>query len=545
MRKRLLALAGALTLLVAGCAGDQTGTETGDQAAEGPVKGGTLVVALSADPGHLNPAITTSGGAPAAAELLYNGLVSLDEQGKPAPELAESWTVEQDGLLYRFRLRDGVRWHDGRPFTSADVKYTFEEALLKLHGRTRASVQPNLAAIEAPDDRSVVFRFTTPYAPLLQQLDVTEAPILPKHVYEGTDPNANPANSTPVGTGPFKFVSYTKGSEIRMARNPDYFRAPLPYLDEVVMRVIPDQTTRILALENGEVDWISFSSGSPDLARLEGNDRLELVRTQWNPGGSNCIMTLSFNLDRPALRDARVRQAVFHALDRRQFVDQVLFREGRVAEAPISSGIPWAHARGLALPGFDRARAEQLLESAGWRRQSDGTRLSQSVPDVPDGTKLAIDFLHFPEFAKYGELTRQQLGAVGVEVTQRTLEPAVFPGPVFRERNFDTAIISYCNGTDPEIGVRRMYHSSQIGPTPFTNAAGYRNAEVDALFDRASRAIDQRERGRLYRQVQEILVKDLPYIWVVEAVGVRGHAASCRGFRYQSGLFAEAAYCRK
>jgi peptide/nickel transport system substrate-binding protein len=543
MRRRLLALAGALALLAAGCARDEPATQ--DQAAEGPVKGGTLVVALSADPGHLNPAITTSGGTHAAAELLYNGLVSLDEQGRPAPELAESWTVEQNGLLYRFRLRDGVRWHDGQPFTSADVKYTFEEALLKLHGRTRASVQPNLAAIEVPDERTVVFRFSTPYAPLLQQLDVTEAPIIPKHVYEGSDPNASPANSRPIGTGPFKFVSYTKGSEIRLARNSDYFRAPLPHLDEVVMRVIPDQATRILALERGEVDWISFSSGAPDLARLERNDAVELVRTQWNPGGSNCIMTLSFNVDRPVLRDVRVRQALFHALDRRQFLDQVLFREGRVAEAPISSGIPWAHARGLALPAFDRARAEQLLESAGWRRQGDGTRLSQSVPDVPDGTQLAIDFLHFPEFAKYGELTRQQLGAVGVEVTQRPLEPAVFPGPVFRDRNFDTAIISYCNGSDPEIGVRRMYHSSQIGSAPFTNAAGYRNAEVDALFDRASREIDQRQRGTLYRQIQEIVVREVPYAWVVEAVGVRAHSAACRGFKFQTGLFAEAAYCRR
>src|SRR5262245_19134683 len=140
-------------------------------------RGGTLVVAIPADPGHLNPAITTSGATHTAAELLYNGLLGRDERGNPLPELAESWQVEQNGAVYRFRLQDGVKWHDGTPFTSADVKFTFDEILLKFHARTRASMGGMLAAIETPDDRTVVFRFKQAYAPLLFQLDATEAPI--------------------------------------------------------------------------------------------------------------------------------------------------------------------------------------------------------------------------------------------------------------------------------------------------------------------------------------------------------------------------------
>jgi ABC-type transport system substrate-binding protein len=145
--------------------------------AEAPSRGGTLVVALAADPGHLNPALTTSGATHAAAELLYNGLLGRNEQGEPQPELAEHWEVEQAGVLYRFHLRAGVQWHDGQPFTAADVKFTFEQVLLKFHARTKASLGEALAAIDTPDAWTVVFRFTRPYAPLLQQLDVTEAPI--------------------------------------------------------------------------------------------------------------------------------------------------------------------------------------------------------------------------------------------------------------------------------------------------------------------------------------------------------------------------------
>lgn len=513
-------------------------------AQDSPVRGGTLVVALSADPGHLNPAITTSGATHAAAELLHNGLLGRDERGEPTPELAESWTIEQAGAVYRFRLRDGVTWHDGTRFTSADVKFTFEDVLLKFHARTRASMADALAGIDAPDARTVVFHFKRPYAPLLLQLDATEAPIVARHVYQGSDPQTNPANAAPVGTGPFRFVAYRKGAEIRLARNPGYFKTGQPYLDELVMRVIPDAGTQVLALENGEVDYLWGVPG-PHQARLRADARFRLAQTSYHPGGSNCIMTIAFNLDRPVLEDVRVRRAVAHALDREAFLRQILFGEGRVAAAPISSQIAWAHAAGLRLPGFDRAEAERLLDAAGWKREREGARVARGVAGVPDGTRLAIDFLHFPAFAKYGELVRQQLGAAGIEVTQRPLEPAVFAPTVFKDRSFDTNVISYCNGPDPEIGVRRMYHSAQIGPAPFTNAAAYRNERVDALFETASRTVDRARRGQVYRQIQEIVAHDLPYVWLVETPTTRAWAARCSGFRPWTGLFAEAASCKR
>jgi peptide/nickel transport system substrate-binding protein len=310
------------------------------------------------------------------------------------------------------------------------------------------------------------------------------------------------------------------------------------------MRVIPDKGNQVVALESGEVDWL-FGVPGPDLARLRDSGGFDFLTTGINPGGSNCIMTVSFNLDRPMFADVRLRRAIGQALDRQQFLERVQFGQGRVAEAPISSGIPFAHAESLqGMPTFDRAAAAQLLDQAGWRQDGNGTRVAAGVPGVADGTALAFDFLVFPTFASYGELFRAQLAEVGAEVRVRQLEPPVFADTVFSDRDFDTNIISYCNGADPEIGVKRMYVSSSIGPVPFSNAAGYRNPDADRLFDQARITVDGDTRTKTYRQIQEQLVRDLPYLWIVETDSVRAFSRSCSGFS-PSGHFAEAASCKQ
>jgi peptide/nickel transport system substrate-binding protein len=194
------------------------------------------------------------------------------------------------------------------------------------------------------------------------------------------------------------------------------------------------------------------------------------------------------------------------------------------------------------MPAFDTKAAGALLDEAGWKAANGGTRTASGVIGVADGTPLQVDFLHFPSFARYGELLRAQLGAVGIDVTLKPLDPPVFADTVFKARDFDTNVISYCNGTDPEIGVRRMFVSSQIGPVPFSNAAGYRNPQVDALFDQAQQSIDPAARAAIYRQIQEQVVKHQPYVWLVETAGTRAHRLPCDGFTPYA-QFAEAAAC--
>ena len=560
MKKRLTVALMAMMLVATACGGDDddggggTPTGQGSTTTAAPVRGGILVTAISSDPGSLNPAVTSGGNVHNAAEMMFNGLVGWGADGRITPELAERWVIEENGAVYRFTLREGVKWHDGQPFTSDDVKFSFERALLRLHARTAASVGSANVTIEAPDARTVVFRFPQPYAPLLQQLNVTEAPIIPRHVFEGCADIATvagcPANKAPVGTGPFKFQSYDI-NEIRMTRNPDYFRPGLPYLDGLVQRVIPDQGTQVLALENKEIDWLGTIPNA-EVARIKANSEFVTAAAPRGTGGGNCVTTVAFNMRPPASRpgfftDLRTRQAFWHAIDREQAFRTVQFGQGKVATAPIHSGIGFAHATGLRLPAFDVSRARTLLDEVGWRAEGGGARVARGVPGVPDGTEFNIDWHGFTgDQTTYGEQLRGQLREVGIVVQVKTEDNATLTSNVFGRRDFDTAAISYCNGDDPEIGVRRQYDSKQIGSTPFSNGAGYSNPEVDTLLDRAAREVDPTRRTPIYRELQEIAVRDLPYVWLAETVTTRGHIATCTGFNHENtGLFAEGASCRK
>jgi peptide/nickel transport system substrate-binding protein len=522
--------------------------------AEQPVRGGTLVVAIGSDPGSLNPAVTSNGGVHSASEPMFNGLVGLDTDGRPTPELAASWNIEQNGAVYRFTLRDGVKWHDGQPFTAEDVKFTFEKALLPLHSRTRASLTAANVKVDAPDARTVVFTFPAPYAPLLQQMNVTEAPIIPKHVYEACSDISNvagcPANKTPVGTGPFKFVSYD-ATEIRMTRNPDYFRPGLPYLDGLTERIITDAGTRTAALQRHEVDYVENIQGQ-DLALLRNDRGVTLADVARGPGGGNCVLTVAFNLRPgegrlPFFGDVRTRQALWAATNRQQGFDQVLFGQGKLATQPINTAIPVARATGINLPTYDVNRAKQLLDQAGWKDEGGGTRVARGVQGVPDGTPFAIDFHGFVgSQIDYGQVLKQQWKAVGVEVEPKQEDNPTLSANVFRDRKFETSAISYCNEADPLIGVRRQYHTSQISTTAFTNASGYSNPDMDRLWDQSTTEADQARRQQLFQQIQELAVRDLPYIWLAETVNTRGINAACTGFNLQNtGLYAEGAYCKR
>ena len=548
----------ALMLVATACGDDdEEGAgqgQTPTTQAEQPVRGGTLVVALDGDPGSLNPAVTSNGGVHTASEPMFNGLVGLDSEGRPTPELAERWEVQEGGALYRFTLRDGVKFHDGQPFTSADVKYSFEQALIKFHARTRASLSAFNPTIETPDPRTVVFRFARPYAALLSQLNVTEAPIIPRHVYEpcgnDVDKVANCApNKAPVGTGPFKFESYN-ANEIRMTRHTEYFRPGQPYFDSLVERIIPDAGTRTLALQRKEVDWLWSVQGA-DVATLRGDPGVTLAEAARGPGGGNCVLTVVYNMRPgegrlPIFADLRARQALVHATNRQQAADQILFGQGRVSPQPIHTNIAVARAQNLTMPAFDLNRARQLLDQAGWRDEG-GTRVARGVEGVPDGTPFRIDFVHFSGTqADYAQALRQQWRAVGVDLETKQMDNPTLTANMFTNRTFDTGIVSYCNESDPQIGVRRQYHSSQISTTAFTNGAGYSNPEMDRLWDQSTAEVDEGRRRQIFQQIQELALRDLPYWWLAETVNTRAFNSACRGFNIgNTGLFAEAGYCRR
>ncbi len=458
MRKGFTAVVVTLAMLGAACAGggdDEDGAGGGEE----PVRGGTLVAVGFPGPlpgqGSLNPAVNTQGGMQQAAGLLFSGLVEIDDKAQPVPELATRWDVRDGGRTYEFTLRDGVRWHDGRPLTAADVKFSYEAALLRNHARTQSSIGPALAqpcapapappscpSIEATEatggqPAKVVFRFGQPYAPLLQQLTHTDGAVIPKHVWDGKPPPTAatpwPQGQNPVGTGPFKFVSHN-ASEIVFDRNPDYFRQPLPYLDRVVQRAIPTPAAQVQALTAGEVDWL-WSVRGQDLPALRGNPNIRVVTGSQSAGGStNCVLKLAFNLAQegvppaqvrqgnppphPVLGDVRVRRALAHGLNTDEYVQQVLQNDGgRLATGPIHSAMAWAHAN-APIPKFDQGEAGRLLDDAGWTSPAPGQ------PRAKAGTPLVIDMYHFAgNEADLATKIQQNLAPLGVRVELRQVDP--------------------------------------------------------------------------------------------------------------------------
>ena len=224
-----------------------------------PQPGGTLNVVIQPEPPGLMLGILQNGPVQMVSGDIYESLLRYNFDLSPEPQLAESWEISEDGKTYTFNLRKGVTFHDGTPFTSADVKFSMDVFLRETHSRMRTYME-HVESIETPDDHTVVFNLKYPFGPFLGIFEAGTAPMIPKHIYEGTDFVNNEANNTPIGTGPFKFKEWAKGSYIHFVKNEDYYMDGLPYVDEVYYHVIPDAASRAVAYETGKVDVLPGGS---------------------------------------------------------------------------------------------------------------------------------------------------------------------------------------------------------------------------------------------------------------------------------------------
>lgn len=481
--------------------------------ANDPLYGGSVVVAISSDPGGLNPSITTQGGVHLICGSIFSGLVAHDFDLNPVPDLAERWEVSPDGRTYTFFLAREAVFHDGVPVTAEDVRFTFEQLLLKYHSRTRTSIADNLRRIDTPDQHTVVFNFDKPYAAFLRLVDVTNAPVMPKHLYEGTDPLTNSCNINPVGSGPFKLQEWLKGDHLTLVKNGRYFKAGKPYLDRIVYKVMPTGALATIAFERGEVDYL-LGASPLDIARLQAIPGV-IVTTKGREGFAG-VETFIPNLTRAPLSDLRVRRAIAHAIDKQFLVDKLLFGQGIAATGPVSHMLAWAYNPNVEKYEHNTALANQMLDEAGQRRGSDGIRFH-------------LTFVHAASYAKVAEALRDQLREAGIAVDLQLMEFAAAVDAVYLKKDFDLGFASFENGPDPDIGVKRTVVSSNIGPIPFSNGAGYRNPRVDQLFASAASELDQQKRAAYYFEAQDILVKDLPYFWLYEPNSSAAYRAGLQG----------------
>nr|WP_115714227.1 ABC transporter substrate-binding protein [Cupriavidus taiwanensis] len=475
------------------------------QAAEAPRAGGTLTTIIQPEPVILTSALNSAAPTGFFSANVFDGLIEYDNDFKLKPALAQRWDISKDSKTLTFHLRPNVKWHDGKPFTSADVKWTLENVWKKLHPRNQI-LFGKVTRVDTPDALTVVLHFSEPSLAVLSSLNSNGAQVLPKHLYEGTDILNNPYNNKPVGTGPFVFKEWSKGNYIVLERNPDYWDKGKPYLDKIVFKVIPDASARAAALEKGEVQYAPFNPVPlKDAQRLSQLPSLKLETRgyEW----LSPWLFMDVNIDRPYFKDVRVRQALAHAIDLNALNKVVWFGFGKPAVSPVVSTLGQFFNPSVPKYPYDPARAEALLDAAGLKRGADGNRL-----------KIQIDYLPYgDDYKRSAEYIKQALKRVGVDVTVRTQDTPTYTRRVYGDRDFDLAVVWFAGFADPLVGVTRAYRSDTVGKNiPWSNGSGYRGDEANRLIDQAQGSPSQAERVELFRKFQSVVQTDLPSIPLLE-----------------------------
>lgn len=485
-------------LLFAGQAG-AAASASGDA----PVRGGTLNLVVDPEPPTLVDLTNTAVPTLKVSTKVTEGLLTYDFALHPKPQLATSWSISPDGLQYTFNLRHGVKWHDGQDFTSADVAYSID-MLKHVHPRGKSTFA-NVTRVSTPDAYTAILVLSKPSPFLIKAFSASESPIVPKHVYEGTDPFSNQNNNAPIGTGPFKFVKWVRGSYIEYDRNPDYWDKPKPYVDKIIVRLIPDAAARAIAFETGAAD-LGGDTPVPlaDLARLRQNPNLAIETRGYEFEAG--VARVEFNLGNRYLKLPAVREAIARAIDRKVIEKAIYYGYATELSSPIIASSPYYDSSPTPYP-FDIAKANALLDAAGLPRGNDGVRFSITVDPLP--------ISDIPQ--RTAAYLRSALAKIGVAVTIRNQDLPSYLRRVYSDRDFDIAVNGMSNLFDPTVGVQRLYWSQSIRKgVPFTNASGYNNPKVDQLLEQAAVEPNEATRVQQFRAFQQIVERDLPDITLVE-----------------------------
>ncbi|WP_432256908.1 ABC transporter substrate-binding protein [Limimaricola sp. AA108-03] len=460
-------------------------------------QGGRLDIVVQPEPPSLMLGLVQNGPTQMVAGHIYESLLRYDTDLQPQPSLAKSWEISEDGLTYTFHLHEDVVWHDGEPFSAEDVVFSADEFLRETHSRLRVSLN-YVESITAPDENTVVFQLSEPFGPFINSFEAGTMPIVPKHIYEGTDYANNEMNATPIGTGPFKFEAWEKGSHIHLVKNENYYLDGKPYLDEVFFRVIPDAASRAVAFETGEVDVLPGGSiENWDVARLMEDEDTCSTGEGWEFLAPHSFMWMN-NREGPT-SDERFRQAVMYAMDR-EFVRDVVWNGfGKVATGPVSSRTNF-YTDDVTDYSHDPDKARALLDEMGY-----------------DGEPVRILPLPYGEtWQRWAEAVKQNLQEVGIEVEIDSADVAGWNQKT-SEWDYDLAFTYLYQYGDPALGTARNYLEDQIEKgSPWNNVEGYRNPELDAKWAEAAVTLGKEERQKLYTEIQQEIVEDAPVAWLLE-----------------------------
>ncbi|MDG1209809.1 MAG: ABC transporter substrate-binding protein [Paracoccaceae bacterium] len=458
--------------------------------------GGTLVIASTQVPRHLNGAVQSGTATAVPSTQIFASPLRYDENWDPEPYLAESWEISADGLSVTLNLVKNATFHDGHPITSEDVAFSIMTT--KANHPFKTMFEP-VENIETPDDHTAILKLSKPHPAIMLALSPALAPVLPKHLFDnGEDAKSNSFNTAPVGSGPFMLESFTPGESTILKKNPNHFQEGYPLLDEIIIRTIKDENSLLIAMENGEVDMYPFMAGSTAIKRVKEADGLNVTNEGYDAVGP--INWLAFNTKSPKLSDVRVRQAIAYATDR-NFIIKALHRGfSGVQRGPIIESSPFFD---VSIPSYDvdLDKANALMAEAGFG----------------DGMELTIDFIPGPaeQQKNIAEYMKSQLKKIGIDVSVRAAPD--FPTWAGRvsKHDFELSMDIVFNWGDPVIGVHRTYLSSNIKEgVIWSNTQSYQNAKVDELLNAAAVELDQDKRKALYAEFQQVVAGDLPVYWI-------------------------------
>jgi len=455
------------------------------------------------DASTLIPALASDTSSLAAASYVYNGLVKYDRDLSITGDLAESWDISEDGLKITFHLRKGVKWHDGAPFTSHDVMFTYKTMVSPKTPTAYAESYLQVKSATMPDDYTFVATYSKPFAKALISWGLN---ILPKHLLEGKDITKSPLGRHPIGTGAYRFKEWKTGEKLVFIANNEYFEGR-PGIGKVIIRIIPDPTAIFVNLKAGQVDragltpfQYKYQTGKESFKK--NFERYEYLAFSYT--------YLGYNLTRPLFKDVRVRQAISYAIDKKELVEKVLLGYGKEATGPYKPGT-WVYNQNVKKYPYDIRKAKSLFAEAGWK-DSDGDGILDK-----NGKAFSFEIITNQgnvKRKKTATIIQRKLKEVGVQVKIRIIEWAAFLKEFVHKKNFDALILGWGGGPEPDI--YNVWHSSKTKPGEL-NHISYKNSEVDELLEKGRRTFKQSERKKYYDRIQEILAEEQPYTFLYVA----------------------------
>ena len=464
-------------------------------------KGGVLVVGSTQAPRHLNSAVQSGVATMMPAAQLFASPIRMDKNWKPQPYLAESWTLSPDNRSITLVLRKNAVFHDGKPITAEDVKFSIET--IRDNHPFKTMYGP-VNAVTINDPQTAVIRLAEPHPAVLLALSTSLTPIIPKHIFgDGTDVKIHPRNATPVGSGAFKLVEFKPGEHIIMDRFDRFFMKDEPKLERIIVRLFKDPTSLLLAFERGEVD---VHQALTDPREIERARKIPAAQVYKAAPAIGPLTWLAFNTKSPKLADKRVRQAINFAIDKKYILEAMLGNMNARATGPIAMGSPY-YSADVEKYEFNLGRAAKLLDDAGLKPGANGVRMTLDIDAIPG----SADFKAIQEYMK------PALAKIGIEANVR-LSPD-FPTWARRVSSlqFEATLDSVYNWGDPVIGVHRTWLSSNIKPgVIWSNTQSYSNPKVDEWLAAAGQEMNLAKRKELYKQMQKAVVDDCPVAFLYE-----------------------------